>query len=208
MCDAMTMLRTLPLAFLAVPAMVSAAPAQDLALVQQHLKAVGSMTANFTQSSGGQTLNGTLQLKRPGRVRFQYGRGANMLLVSDGKALTFIDYDVKQVQRYPIGDNPLSILLNPDQNISRFAKVVPGTAGGALLVEARDPKRPEYGTITMAFARVPSAPAGLMLQGWSVVDAQGRRTTIRLSNQRFNVPVAESAFRWTDPRASARGPRG
>ena len=200
------MIRALPLALLAIPALVAAAPAQDLALVQQHLKAVGTMTADFAQSSGGQTLTGTLQLKRPGRVRFQYGRGTNILLVSDGKALTFIDYDVKQKQRWPIGDNPLSILLNPDQNIARFAKVVPGTAGGALLVEARDPKRPEYGTITMAFARVPSAPSGLTLQGWSVTDAQGRRTTIKLSNQRFNVPVADTAFRFRDP--TSRGPKG
>lgn len=199
------MLRYAPLALLAVPAMVAAAPAQDLAQVQQHLKAVGSMTANFTQSSGRQTLTGTLQLKRPGKVRFEYARGANMLLVSDGKALTFIDYDVKQKQRWPIGDNPLSILLNPNQDITRLAKVVP-SGGGAVLVEARDPKRPEYGTITMAFARVPSAPAGLMLQGWSVVDAQGKRTTIKLANQRFNVPVADTAFRFRDP--TARGPRG
>ena len=43
-----------------------------------------------------------------------------------------------------------------------------------------------------------------MLQGWNTVDAQNNRTTVRLSNQRFNVPVADSAFRYRDPRR--RGP--
>ena len=75
-----------------------------------------------------------------------------------------------------------------------------------LLVEAKDPRKPEFGTITMAFARVPGAPAGLTLQGWSTLDAQRNRSTIKLSNQRFNVAVADSNFRWVSPRKA--GPRG
>jgi outer membrane lipoprotein-sorting protein len=43
-----------------------------------------------------------------------------------------------------------------------------------------------------------------MLQGWVALDAQGNRTTIRLSGQKFNVPVADASFRWTDPRRSGR----
>ena len=39
-----------------------------------------------------------------------------------------------------------------------------------------------------------------MLQGWVTLDAQNNRTTIRLSNQRFNVPVVDSAFRFNEPR--------
>ena len=203
MCDGMTMLRALPLALLAVPAVAAAAPAQDLALVQQHLKAVGSMTANFTQSSGGQTLNGTLQLKRPGRVRFQYGRGANMLLVSDGKALTFIDYQVRQVQRWPIRNSPLGVLLDPRRDLTRYAKLVPSADRQVISVEARDPRHPEYGRITLVLARQPSAPAGLTLQGWVALDSQGNRTTVRLTNQRYGAPIGDETFRWNDPRKRA-----
>jgi outer membrane lipoprotein-sorting protein len=76
-----------------------------------------------------------------------------------------------------------------------------------LLLEARDPRRREFGTITIAFAKSGSAPGGLILQGWTTLDAQNNRTTVRLSNQRFNVPVADSAFRYTDPRRRS-GPRG
>ena len=52
------------------------------------------MTASFTQTDRrGRLLNGTMSLKRPGKIRFDYGCNANMLIVGDGRALTFIDYD-------------------------------------------------------------------------------------------------------------------
>jgi len=198
-----------PLAALAAfaPAPVSAQANDGLANVQAHLRAVTSMTANFSQTDRrGRTLNGTVSLKRPGKIRFDYGRGANMLIVGDGNALNFVDYDVRQVSRWPIDDSPLSVLLNPNQDLSRFSRVIRNDAQ-VLVLEARDPRRREFGTITIAFAKSASTPGGLILTGWTTLDAQNNRTTIRLSNQRFNVPVADSVFRYTDPRRRA-GPRG
>ena len=192
-------------AFLA-PTAVLAQAASPLSQVTAHLKAVDTMTADFSQTGrGGQTLNGVLTMKRPGKVRFQYAKGVPLLIVGDGKALTMIDYQVKQVSRWPIGNSPLSVLLNPNQDLARVAKVTRNDAQ-VLLVSARDPKRPEFGTITISFAKVPSAPAGLMLQGWTMVDAQNARSTVKLANQRFNVAVADTAFRYVDPRRV--GPRG
>ena len=75
-----------------------------------------------------------------------------------------------------------------------------------LLVEARDLKHPEFGTITIAFSKHAAAPAGLRLDGWTVLDAQGNRSMVRLANQRFNVAISDEAFRWNDPRP--KGPRG
>ena len=197
-------LAALPLA-LAAPAVV-AAQSSPLAQVRAHLKAVDTMTADFSQTGrNGQTVDGTLTMKRPGKIRFQYQKGVPMLIVGDGNALTMIDYEVDQVSRWPIGDSPLSVLLNPEKDLTGIAKVTRND-DQVMLVQARDPKKPEFGTITIAFAKVPSAPAGLMLQGWTTLDAQNDRTTIKLSDQRYNVSVAESAFRWTDPRR--RGPRG
>jgi outer membrane lipoprotein-sorting protein len=196
-----------PLALaVAAPAPAVAQAASGLALVQAHLRAVDTMTARFTQTDRrGRSLNGTLSLKRPGKIRFDYGRSANMLIVGDGQALTFVDYDVGQRQRWPINDSPLSVLLNPGQDLGRFARVVRDD-DQVLMIEARDPRRREFGTITVAFARVPGAPAGLMLQGWNTVDAQNHLTSIRLSGQRFNVPVADSLFTYRNP--TRRGPRG
>jgi outer membrane lipoprotein-sorting protein len=183
------------------PVPVAAQAANPLAQVSQHLRAVETMTANFSQTGrGGQVMNGQLTLKRPGKIRFQYGRGVPMLIVADGKTLTMVDYQVKQVSRWPIGNSPLSVILDPNRNLAKVARVLPTADPRVVLLEARDKSRPEFGTITLAFAKVPSAPGGLMLQGWTTVDAQKNRSTVKLSNQRFNVNVAESAFTFVDPR--------
>ncbi len=192
-----------PLAAVAALTLALPAAAQPgtLAQVQQHLRETQTMTAAFTQTDrSGKTLNGTMTLKKPGKIRFQYEKGVPLLIVADGSALWFIDYSVRQVQRWPVKDSPLGILMNPDREAARYAKVIPTGNPDVISVEARDPKRPEYGRITMVFARNASAPGGLMLQGWVALDAQNNRTTVRLSNQRFNAPVSDGAFRWNDPR--------
>lgn len=196
------------IAAVAVAIVATPASAQnaDLAAVQAHLRAVTTMTANFAQTDrAGKTLTGTLQLKRPGKIRFQYQTGVPILIVGDGRALTFIDYSVKQVSRWPVGNSPLGVLLDASKDISRFATIMPSGDPRILLASARDPRRPEFGAITLAFAREAGAPAGLRLQGWVALDAQGNRTSVRLFDQRFNVAVSDQAFTWRDPRPS--GPR-
>ena len=74
-----------------------------------------------------------------------------------------------------------------------------------MLVRARDPRRREFGTITIRFLKSGSAPGGLILAGWNTVDAQNNRTTVSLSGQRFNIPVADSAFAYRP--IQRRGPR-
>ncbi len=196
-----------PLALAASAAAPAAAQAPTgLAQVQAHLRAVQTMTAGFTQTDArGRSLSGTVTIKRPGRIRFDYGRAANMLIVGDGRALTFLDYSVGQTQRWPINDSPLSVLLDPSQDLARYARVVRDD-DQVLVIEARDRRRREFGTITLAFVKSAGAPGGLLLQGWNTVDAQNNLTSVRLSNQRFNAPVADSVFAWRDPRR--RGPRG
>ena len=183
---------------------IASAQTTDLAAVSAHLKAVATMTAQFRQTDrAGKTLSGTLTLKRPGKIRFQYQKGVPLLIVGDGKALTFVDYSVKQVQRWPIGNSPLGVLLDPSKDITRFAKIVPTIDPRHVVIEARDVKHPEYGVTSLAFLRDASAPGGLMLDGWVTLDSQGNRTSIYLSGQKFNGIVNDQAFRWSDPR-----PRG
>jgi outer membrane lipoprotein-sorting protein len=194
----------LGLAAVALPAPAVAQGQNGLAEVQAHLRSVNTMTANFSQTDRrGRTTGGTLSLKRPGKIRFEYS-GGQMLIVADGSRLNFLDYAVGQRQSWPIGDSPLSVLLDPSRDLSRFARVVRNDRN-TLMIEARDPRRREFGRITLAFARVAGAPGGLSLQGWNTIDAQNNLVQVRLSGQRFNVPVADSAFRFQAPRA--RGPR-
>ncbi|HEX8308406.1 MAG TPA: outer membrane lipoprotein carrier protein LolA [Allosphingosinicella sp.] len=184
---------------------VAAQAASPLSQVTAHLKAVSTMTAGFRQTDRkGRSLTGTMTLKRPGRLRFEYQRGVPMLIVADGRKLNMIDYETGRVDGWPIGNSPLGVLLNPNPDLSRIAKIVRNDSQ-TMLVQARDPKRPEFGTITLGFAKVSSAPSGLLLQGWTVVDAQNNRTTVKLSGQRFNVPVADSAFTFQRPVKGRKG---
>jgi outer membrane lipoprotein-sorting protein len=191
-------------ALLVPQAPVVAQAASPLNQVQAHLRAVNTMTANFSQTDRrGQTLTGQFTLKRPGKIRFAYQKGVPMLVVADGRRLYMIDYETKDVRNWGIGNSPLGVLLDPNPNLARIAKIVRNDRQ-TLLVQAKDPKRPEYGTVTLGFAKVASAPSGLLLQGWTVIDAQNNRTTVKLSGQRFNVPVADSAFAWADPRPKGK----
>jgi outer membrane lipoprotein-sorting protein len=203
----MPMIRTFLPAVLAVAALPAQAQSNqaDLAQVQRHLAAVSTMTANFSQTDrAGKVLTGTVTLKRPGKVRFQYEKGVPILIVADGKSLHFIDYSVRQVSRWPIGNSPLGVLLDLNKDISRIATVQPTANPNVISVEARDPKRPEFGRITLVFNKSASGPAGLVLQGWVALDAQNNRTTIRLSNQQFGGQVSDGTFRWNDPRRGGR----
>ena len=182
---------------LAVPA---EAQQSDIAKVEAHLSAVQSMTANFTQTdSRNRVARGTLQLKRPGRIRFQYD-GNDLVLVGNGNKLTFVDYQVGQKNSWDLNKTPLGILLAANPDINRIAKIMPQSDPRILLVRARDARRPEFGTLLLAFVRSPSAPGGLLLEGWTAIDAQNKRTTIKLDNQRYNVAVPESAFAYAEPK--------
>jgi outer membrane lipoprotein-sorting protein len=181
-----------------------AAGAADLGDVAAALRATTTMTADFTQTApDGPIARGRMVIARPGKIRFDYD-SKKLLVVSDGSRLSMIDYDVAQVSQWPVKSTPLGVLLDPDKDLSRVAKVV-GETPGALRIEARDAKHPEYGTITMTFLK---RPGGLALTGWTALDAQNMRTEVVLSNVRSNVAVGGENFKFRDPRVRTPGRPG
>lgn len=186
-----------PVALVAVAA-PAAAQSSDMARLRSHITSVQTMTANFVQTDArNRSAAGKLQLKRPGKVRFEYGSG-DLLLVADGKRLHFIDYQVGQKSAWPLNRTPLGVLLSNSPNLNGRAQIVPSKDPRVVTVRARDPA--QYGSVVLAFIRSPSAPGGLQLHGWTAIDAQNKRTTVRLSNVRYNVAVPETAFRFAEPK--------
>lgn len=182
---------------LVAAAMPATAQSADMAALGAHISTVRTMTANFVQTDQrGRAAAGSLQLKRPGKVRFQYGSG-DLLLVADGKRLWYLDYQVGQKNQWPLGKTPLGVLLSNSPNLKGRAQIVPGNDPKILSVRARDPS--QYGSVTLVFLRSASAPGGLQLYGWTALDAQNKRTTVKLSNVRYNVAVSEGAFTFKDP---------
>lgn len=187
------------------------AGAATLAQVQSALAATSSMSADFVQTAAdGRQARGTMLLKRPGRIRFDYGKGATYLVVSNGQRLSFVDYKVAQVSQWPVRSTPLGVLLDPSADLARVARIVPDSENpmpGQVAVLATDPKRANLGRILFFLATDESAPGGLRLTGWRVTDAQNNLTTVELSNIRYDMAIAESAFTFRDPRTRGR-PQG
>ncbi len=161
------------------------------------------MTARFTQTaSSGATLAGKMALARPGKVRFEYDK-AKILLVGDGRNLTFVDYAVRQVSQWPVKSTPLGILLSAEPDLTGLATII-GTSDAGLIVEARDPKRPEFGTLAIRFTRQPDAPGGLALAGWTARDAQGNTSEIRLTDVLYNADLRKADWSFRDPRRQSQ----
>jgi outer membrane lipoprotein-sorting protein len=187
----------LPAAILAA-APATAADSPDLARLKGHLTVVQTMTANFTQTDAkGRTDTGTLQLKRPGRVRFEYS-GGDLLLVADGKKLSFLDYQVGQKSSWPLSKTPLGPLLSGSPDFNGKAEILP--SADSRVVVARAKNAGQYGQLTLAFLRNGSSPGGLQLYGWTAIDPQNHRTTVKLSDVRYNVAVPDGAFTYAEPK--------
>ena len=191
--------RALVVAAMIVPAApVVGAESADMAHLKAHIAGAHTMTANFTQTdSRGRTSTGKMALERPGKVRFQYGSG-DLLLVANGKTLTLIDYQVGQKSSWPLNRTPLGVLLSSSPDLKGRAQIVPSGNANVVSVKARDPT--QYGSLTLVFLRSGAAPGGLQLYGWTAVDGQNRRTTVKLSDVRYNVAISESAFTYKDPK--------
>jgi outer membrane lipoprotein-sorting protein len=196
-----------PAMLLSVPAAPAMAATNGLDQAAEALRAISTMKADFTQTDrNGQAVRGVLTLKRPGKIRFEYEKSVNMLIVANGSSLNLIDYDVQQVERWPIKESPLGALLDPNRDIKRYGKLMPVSNPDVVSIEVKDPKKPEYGVITLIFVRQASAPGGLELVSWVALDSQNKRTTVRLANQRYGVSVPDSAFNFRDPRRTSRRP--
>ena len=187
-----------PAAMVVLAAPTSAADSTDMAHLKAHIAGVHTMTANFTQTdSRGRISTGKMVLERPGKVRFEYGTG-DLLLVANGKTLTLLDYQVGQKSSWPLNRTPLGVLLSSSPDLKGRAQIVPSGNSNVVSVRARDPA--QYGSLTLVFMRSGAAPGGLQLYGWTAIDGQNRRTTVKLSDVRYNVGVSPSAFTYADPK--------
>lgn len=178
--------------------------AKTLGQIEQSLNAIQSLKADFVQRApDGIVTEGVLYLERPGKLRFDYGKDAPFLVVSNGSLLTFVDYEVKQVSRWPIEKTPLGILV--DDEIKFDSKIeVPDIIrfAGLVKVPVIDPKRQEYGYIILIFEE-----STMELRAWESVDAQGYTTRVALINPEYNVAIDQKHFTFRDPRPGKRGPR-
>ncbi|GEQ97525.1 hypothetical protein JCM17844_11620 [Iodidimonas gelatinilytica] len=171
--------------------------------IETFLNGIDTLKSTFVQIADDGTISrGVLSLDRPGRMRFEYSDGTPLLLVSDGEVLSFIDYDVGQVTRWPINDTPLALLVAKTvdlQSVNAMVNRLDVGGQAVYLVSVEDQEAAERGNLTLLIEE--RADGSLFLRGWEVVDGQGAVTRIRLENPQLNPVLADSSlWRFKDPR--------
>jgi len=178
----------------------AAAPAwaekASLAALSAYLNTIEAAEATFRQSNAdGSVSTGTLYIRRPGRIRFEYDPpNDEVLVVAGGGQVAVFDGRGTGAEQFPLARTPLKLLLDRNIDLTRISMVTGhGEQDGRTIVQAQDPDHPEYGRIYLYFERDP-----LRLSEWLIISETGERTRVQLSPFRarpdlstrlFNIPL-------------------
>lgn len=171
-----------------------AARAETLSLnaISSYLNQITTAQGAFTQVNADGTLStGTIYIKRPGRIRFEYNPPEQALVMAGGGQVAVFDPKSDEgVERYPLNQTPLSIILQRNVDFSRAGMVTGhGGDGTRTTVRAQDPDHPEYGYIDLVFTDNPTE-----LRQWIVTDETGQQTTVILGDLSQGVSLPEQLF--------------
>ncbi len=178
------------------PVQLSAADSAELQKIAGYLDSIHTMTAHFAQATAkGGAATGSVWLARPGKMRFQYDPPNELLLLADAFYLYSWDPDLKQMNKVGLKSTPAWFLLR--QPIS-FTDGVTVTrfehSGNTVKVSVVQSAEPDAGSLTMVFTENP-----LILRQWTVVDQQGRVTSVSLSDVSYGMALDPKLFLYEDP---------
>ncbi len=159
--------------------------------VSAYLNGIRTMKGNFVQiDPDGSVEQGDFYIEKPGRMRFEYHPPVPTLIVSDGTTVAVKNNKLKTVDRYPLTDTPLDIILSNGIDLRHNAYVTGiGEQEGALVIRARSSNNRAQGDISIVFAQ-----PELELRQWTIVDSQGLSTTVSLQNVQSGAALPGTLF--------------
>ncbi|MBO9557215.1 MAG: outer-membrane lipoprotein carrier protein LolA [Caulobacter sp.] len=198
------------LSLAAAPALAAQPPAaklsaDDQALVDKataYIQALGSAKGRFVQTDArGTQTQGDFYLQRPGKARFAYDGPTGLLVVSNGSSVNIFDPRLKTFESYPLSRTPLVLLLAREVRLDRGVTItgVRKLADG-FTINAVDAKRQTLGRIALDFSNAPA------LIGWTVTDAKGGETRVRLVDFQKTADLDPKLFVLHDPRRKVGKP--
>jgi outer membrane lipoprotein carrier protein len=191
---------------LVVPTMAWAGPAEDL---EAALAGGETVTARFTQTlvskgfGAAGTWTGTLSIKRPGKMRWDYDEPRGKTVVADGTWIWAYDPEQKTVYRQPEANqfSPRSpaLFLAGLAPLGETFDIEPATRkneGGAEETVFRLlPKRPQPGLKGMLVA----LDANGRLARLTVVDHLGAKNRFAFTDVAIDVALPDRLFDFTPP---------
>lgn len=167
-----------PLALLLALALPAAAQQRaSLEELSAYINTIDSAAARFQQVNGdGSTSSGVLYIDRPGRARFEYDPPNEDTLVVAGAGAVAIFDGRGRPEQYPLSRTPLNLILARNVDLTKATPITGiGTHRGMTIVEARDRKNPQYGSIRLYFETSP-----MRLAEWLITSESGEQTRIIL----------------------------
>lgn len=173
----MRFLASLIFVWISLGAQVATAQPVDLETLSDYLTGLGSVQTTFTQINGdGSVSTGVFQLRRPGRMRFEYDPPDEALIVAGAGTIAVVDKALGTSNQYALRRTPLKLLLERRVDLTDTDAVVDHyEADGLTVVTAQDPKMPEIGSMDLVFGIDP-----LRLQQWRIRDETGGETLVLL----------------------------
>lgn len=171
-------------------------------MLSNYLNGLTTATGSFTQVNSDGTLGqGTIYIRRPGRVRFEYAPPDKSLVIAGGGQVAVFDAKSNTApEQFPLARTPLNLILARTVDLARSGMVVGHDSDGpSTTVVARDPDQPEIGTIKLVFTADP-----VELRQWVITDDTGAETTVilgglttggTLPGTLFDIGLAQEARR-------------
>jgi outer membrane lipoprotein-sorting protein len=176
-------------------AALNAQDVADLGKISAYLNSISSLQASFVQvGPNGELDQGMVYARKPGRLRFEYAPPSPYLIVSDGVTIAVSNSKLRTVDRYPLVDNPLNLILKENVDFSKDPRITAvDRQTGTLRITATEKSGPLKGSVTLIF----SYPATELRQ-WIITDAQGLQTMIALKNTKTEVSLSPTLFMLKD----------
>ena len=206
----MRMLAALLLLLIPAGASAQGRPPADVfaRALQQHYQAIRDFSADFTHIYRGGVLkteareHGTVEIKKPGKMRWQYTGPEKKTFVSDGsKIYSYLPQD-KQVivtDVPPENEATTSVLflagkgdIARDFTAAYADSPVPGTTALKLTPRRQEP---DYDYLVVAVD-----PATLAIRGLVTKDKQGGESTLTFANLKENQGISDKEFVFRIPR--------
>ena len=167
--------------------------------VESYINSIRTLQARFVQTNpNGSSVQGTLFVRRPGRMRFQYDPPSQLKVVADGFQVTMWDPATRDFGQWPIGWTAATFLVKEPFKLSGDITVqaMDRDADGFLQLTLVQTRRPQEGTVIVRLAQNP-----LALRGWTIIDKRGNRVTVALTDLQTGVQLADSLFKYDGPDA-------
>lgn len=178
------------------------------AAVDAHYDHLHSLEAQFTESYRGvgieRTESGTLWLKKPGKMRWEYRSPREKLFVSDGKAAWFYvpnDKQARKTDAKKLDDirSPLAFLLGKTKlekelaGLSQAPDVTPLNSGDVVLRGVPQGLADRISEIVIEVA------ADNQIVRILIQEVDGSETQYRFTDQKENVGLADGRFEFRPP---------